>query len=588
MPHLPEASIDSRNDPDVRVAGLGAALPHIVQTSLPWQAWFGLSAGLYYVITLATQGRWLLSRSMWAEMASNYYPNAHSSSWAARLLSTDSGYLPIPQRLIALAEAFLHLPASTAPYFYGASSIVLGGLLVASFCHRMFRPLIEDDRVRFVLCAMFCLIPDFETRGFINFTYLGLLMVAPMVAVSLVRKAADAPAWAWVLPLFMLSKPVFLALMPAMLLAACVAKPRFRAVMIASLLAGAAQLVRLSLSSKTGDNSENFVNPDATLIGRLATSVASGAGMLANFILGPGVSYPLAQMTPWLLVLAGAALTAGLLAMLLRHRAHPSAALLLVSLSLVYAVGLLNSFALSAMWTLSLNSIVNFLTSRSSFGAIAGGIFALFAAVELLVGRTGPYRARWRMLSPFTVAVAWLLLSGWPIVAWRAQPRSFPMTGSSYWTELADKIERRTSPLCVPADPYQSYRRLFMYRDGCVQLNIGPPADARALMMDESAVTPVPEALRLQPISGLIVLVRPAVPAPVMIRVRAIAVTAGGGEAVYEGSRAVGAEGGLVLLLPEGDAKPVELAGVRLVTAPAVPVMQAGDRPGIIYLGVER
>ena len=554
-----------------------------------WQVWFGLAVLAYASVTLATQGPWLASGAMWAEMATNYYPNAHAPGWYARLLSTDAGYWPLPQRLVALIEGLIGFPARTIPFYYGATAILLGGMLSACFCHRAFRVLVQDDRVRFVVCLTFGFIPDFEARTFINVTYVGMAACIPLVALPLARRDAVMPGWAWLLPLFMLSKPVFLSLGPAMLLAAVVVPGRPRRVMLVSLVAGAAQLIRLSLSLAGGDNQENFVDPAATILQRLETAVVSGAGMLANFMAGPSIGSLLSELSPWLAVALGALLTGGLLVLLLQRHREPPAALILVGLSVVYAVGLLNSFALSNVWTLRLDQIRSFTTTRWSLAAILAAIFVAVATVQLLLNGK-PRRMP-------LLAVAWLAASGWPLMALRALPGPFPTVGSSYWTVLADRIDQDDGPLCIPADPYQSHRKLFQYRRRCVQLNNGPDlrGPVGALQPDQSL--PVPAVAARRTVIGLIVVVRPgtpaatpdaaAPPAAVSAAIEAVGTTTAGERIAYSGHRLLGPEGGLVMLLPSSGAAS-DLASITLHAAPELRVVMDQDgRPGIIYLAEE-
>ncbi|NKC48732.1 hypothetical protein HED54_12175 [Ochrobactrum anthropi ATCC 49188] len=78
-----------------------------------------------YILPVAYATKLGIGGGMWAEMATNYYPNANASSFVQKLLSTDAGYIPAPQRLIALVGNQLNLPAATIPYFYTWSSIFL-------------------------------------------------------------------------------------------------------------------------------------------------------------------------------------------------------------------------------------------------------------------------------------------------------------------------------------------------------------------------------------------------------------------------------------------------------------------------------
>jgi hypothetical protein len=117
------------------------------------------------------QPDWALGGEMWAEMATNYFHNANSTSYFQKFLSTDAGYIPAPQRLIAFFGNFFSFPASSIPYFYTWSSIVLTAMLIGTFCLPAFRILVKNDYLRFFTSLAILIVSDFETRTFINFTY---------------------------------------------------------------------------------------------------------------------------------------------------------------------------------------------------------------------------------------------------------------------------------------------------------------------------------------------------------------------------------------------------------------------------------
>ena len=557
-----------------------------VVTEGRWFVLLTLAALFYVAVTLIFQGAWLIEGPMWAEMASNYYPNAQSGEWLVRLFATDAGYIPLPQRLIALVGAIAHLPAAWVPFYDSGASIGLGALLVASFCHRAFRPLITNDRLRFLVCVVFALAPDFQTRVFISFTYLGLALAIPLVALALARPDADAPGWAWVLPLLMLSKPVFLALVPAMLLAAFFARPRFRLLMIVCVLTGVAQVARLVLSGTAGPNSETFVDPEATIASRLVTAIIGGCGLMAQYVLGPSPGQLISSFSPLMLVAVGAVLTGIVLAVLGRYRrvstSAPTSALVLVGVSVVFGASLLNSVALSSSWNTGLYFLRDFSTDRSVFGGIAGAVFVMAGLAWLLLGRVRSFGP----LSPAVLALLWLIGSGWPIVAARARLPPFPSTGVSSWMAQADRIDRPGTTVCVPADPYEFRRWFFMYGRGCAQLTLAPPPDAPGSVPSPGVTLDIPPAARDHPIVGLLVLVRTAAGLEGQdVHVLATGVTASGADIVFEGHRRVGPAPGLIVLMPT-TVTPRALTGVRLETRPPSEIVQGTDgQPGVAYLG---
>ncbi|MEY4845566.1 MAG: hypothetical protein RL312_1847, partial [Pseudomonadota bacterium] len=108
---------------------------------------------------------------MWAEMATNYFPAAESNDWRVALFATDAGYIPLPQRLIALAARLAKVRADLIPYVYSASALILTPLMVGVFALPRFRPLVGCDFTRLAVVLVVLGAADLETRGFINFTY---------------------------------------------------------------------------------------------------------------------------------------------------------------------------------------------------------------------------------------------------------------------------------------------------------------------------------------------------------------------------------------------------------------------------------
>ena len=548
-----------------------------------WRVYFVLSLAFYAGWTLFLSGGWLMSGGMWAEMSSNYYPVTQMHGLPAALFATDAGYIPLPQRLIAYAGRTLG--AQAIPFYYSLSAMVLGGLCLASFCHAIFRTLIPSDAIRFLLCIVFCCIPDFETRTFINFTYLGIVYLGALVAVSLIPDGGDAPGWAWFAPFLMLSKPVTLALVPMIVIALAVAKPRFRILWSICVATAMVQAARLMISADAGGGPDTAIPPGGA-VDRIASAVANGLAMVGDYSIGPWPTHLLgATGMGWIgAILTGLLLTFLLLGVMIRYKS-PSGALILIGLSLVYASALLNSFALPSQWNLGLDQVIAFGTSRASFSAIVGTIMAVSGAACSLLCWTS--RRRSLDIAPRRLGVlacAWFVLTGWPTIATRAAPSVFPMTGGSYWQEMADRIDDRTTPVCVPADPYVSGLPLFAYRRQCRQLNLGPDPDAPAVTADPQRLIPTPAASRSVKILGLLVVVSRG--SRSTEQVRATAITADGYR--FAGAREIGSDGGLLMLLPQDNRPPATVESIRLELSPGATV--ATDKtglPGLIYLGLD-
>ena len=79
---------------------------------------FSLTICLYITYQILIQSSWLFSGEMWAEMATNYFVNAKSSSYLTNFFATDAGYIPLPPRIIAFIGNSLNMSAAVIPYFY--------------------------------------------------------------------------------------------------------------------------------------------------------------------------------------------------------------------------------------------------------------------------------------------------------------------------------------------------------------------------------------------------------------------------------------------------------------------------------------
>lgn len=512
-----------------------------------WRAYFFGLVAFYIALTVASQFRWFVSGAMYAEMATNYYPAAAGGDWR-NLFATDAGYIPLPQRLIAAGISSLGAPVAAIPYLYQSLAYVLGGLSIAAFAHPIFRPLVRDDRVRALACFTFCFLIDFETRQFVNFTYIGIFLTLPLTALAMTPRGEDAPWWAWFMPILMLSKPIELAMIPAIALAAAMAKPRFRWVMLASLLVGIAQLVRLATSAATSTLS--FVDNDATLLSKLSTAVLSGAGTMGGFSIGFGPMFALVNihLKAWLVVLIGLAITGTYLVLLARRWRDPPA-LLLVGMMLVYAVALMNSVALSRHWNLELQMLRQVLIHRWTLGGIAGAIFCLFSAAQLLTDSPGWRSHRTKVIALLPLMILWLGVSLWPSAIVKAMPRPFPETGNSFWRDLSDRIDGN-DPVCVPVDPYWAGGSFWMFRRNCVQLTNGPEPNAPARPLIGAEQVALPDAARGRSIVGIVMAVRPAADTPVHLKTTLLDQKRQ--LVIFEGRREVGPAGGLVLLSPIG------------------------------------
>ena len=411
----------------------------------------GLSgAGAFFALLVTygaflafTQGTWLLGGGVWAEGATNYWPNAHSPEWTARLFATDSGYIPLPQRLIALAGGAM--PARLWPWWLSAASYIGACALVALFASRRFRPLVPDDRMRLLAAMALLLAMDFQTANFINFIYLATLPVAALTALAMCERPGSVavPKWAWLVPLLCLSKPAVLAVVPAMLLAALRPDSRWRRITLATLLVAAVQLARMATSHAGGTMASHL---PFTLAQKAAGAVTLAFGFLAEFTVPPLA--PAAGK-----VVLGVVLAAGLGWIAWRGTA-PVRALIICGALLVAGNMALVAFTLPDDW-LAVPRLNGFDLMRQNMPALIGAALVVLGAVQTLPERLG--------LGVFAGWCLTLLLLAIPINA-----RGWQTGLASQWQALGTAIDAGTTPLCVPVDPAG-----WVYGRGCRSLGAG-------------------------------------------------------------------------------------------------------------------
>lgn len=557
-------------------------------------AWrYLLGAVLFYVALSAILAwQWVLSGEMWMEMATNYFLHAHAPDLATRLFATDAGYIPLPQRLLALAVDALGATARDTAYWYSAIAFVGGGLLIASFCHPVYRALIPSDAARLVFCFCIAMMFDFNNRTFINFTYLGIFFSLALIALSLVPDADDAPWWAWLMPLLMISKPHHLLVLPLMLVAFVFAKRRFRTIFTVSVIPAAIQVVRIAASARDGTFREEQV-ADTSFVEKLGGSLVTGFGTLGEFVGGPIVHRVAYLGSEWLLVGLGVLIATGFVAIWLWRRSAPGA-LVAVGLAAIFLNATINHLAFPSTWNLHLGALHPFEVGRRVSTAIFGGMMALLGAAQMLVDagfRIPLFGRSWRP-SVGAIMAIWIVFSGMAFVGLKsATMKAFPTSGGSNWQAMADRVESPAAMLCVPIDPYMKDRAptwpgTWAYERNCRQLNSGPEVSAPSMTMGTTPVTlAVPGAATASTISGIAVIVRPEQDRDVGL----IAVTtdASGRQTRFAGKRRVEASGGLILLVPPvGAPYPRQVTSLRLaVDAPVGILADARGAPAVMWFG---
>jgi hypothetical protein len=507
------------------------------------RALFVCCIALYVCYLLLTEPDWIIGGGMWAEMATNYFPNA-GLPFPQVLVATDSGYVPFLLRVVALVGAMLKLSAAAIPYYYSWIAILLTGAMAGAFCLAPFRVLIWSDSFRFLVSICALLIAGFEIRTFINFTYYAVFFTACVTALALAQREHSVPWWAWFVPLLALSKPAMLTVLPAMTLVALVSHWRFRLITAVSLLLMVFQIATMNSNHAAG--TFRAVH-HASLGSKLQATGSYFFGLLGHFLGGimmpPGMSF--------YLILAGVCFL-GLIAIpLVKWRSNANA-LILVGLSLLLFNVFLNAFVLSDMW----NKDLALLDVGPGHRHIIVGFFGILLIMAGVFGwLCGGYARNLPVLLRPAGAVAfgaWFFFSGWLGYAGMINRYpSSPLLSNSQWVNMAELIDSG-KPVCVPVDPLG-----WMLERGCQRLDpkvefrqwgkptgLAPAADA--LTGKVRLALPVPPVLAGKELLSLAVLARLQSGQRGLLGARAELARGSGSSSLLSAGRELPAAGGLL------------------------------------------
>ena len=539
----------------------------------------------YCLYLIVMQPAWVLGGEMWAEMATNYFPNASASSIAIRFFSTDAGYIPLPQRIVAYVGSSLSLPASAIPYFYTWSAILISGGMVGVICLKPFRALVKSDLLRFFTAIAVLLIADFESRTFINFTYFAGFFAAIVTALAFVEKSDDVPWWAWFIPILMISKPAVLSALPAMIMVALVSKTRFRLITLTAMLFCLAQIIRMVFSHSAGD----FLSTNEfSVIEKFYSSAKYFVGFLGAFLAGKAVSTEFYRP-----ILFGFGLLVVCVFTLLKKRTNASA-LILVGLSLLFFNVLLNSFALSDSWNINMERLNGTPLDRHIIDGYFGVVLVVVGLIAALLDNGVSQSRSWIINVGPAVFCSWFIFSGWFLFAGSInRVPSSPMIYNSQWQTMANAIDSGQAT-CVPIDPLG-----WMFQRNCFQLN--PDIDAnlwvKTLRFESVKLEGGNGAIFIEPPSSalsknmisLAVLIRPQAEQSILINAEAVLKMKNGATKYLIGSRQLAAAGGLLMLTGRGATPISEIEAVTLkFSAPvdlAVVPIESRNKPVVFWMG---
>jgi len=493
---------------------------------------------LHVTLSLCLQPRWVCGGAMFAEMAVNYYAVAESQPPPRGLFTTDCGYIPLPPRLLAAAGHLLRLPSVAVPFFYTWSAILISGALVATFCLREFRPLVPNDALRFMTAVAFVCAGDFEVRTFINFPNYAAFPILAVASLAIADRERRPPWWAWLLPVFMISKPAMLATAPAMVAAGYYGNPRWRPLVLTCLSLATVQVGQLLISQST--ETGVAMAGESSVIQRLCALSEYVCFGTTCLLLGRWVPRNAMVYLPLFAMIV----TGGV--WLIRSSTSRSRVLVVFGALAIIGNISINCIAIASEWGPHLMGLAFPTVNRRIFVAFAG-------AVALVTGVAAALTPKHKFLGT-AAFTAWLLLSGWLSHGLRtAREQSSPMMGNSYWQEMADAIDTAQRPLCVPIDPFgwTFGRDCRVLGEPSPPLWIQPCVYRAPAPIGENGCVfthAAPHEVTAGELHAIAVVLRPT--SQVRTRVESTAVLSiGNGESIiWRGSRDIPATGGLLLI----------------------------------------
>ncbi|MQT90330.1 hypothetical protein [Pseudomonas helleri] len=532
-----------------------------------------------YLVTI--QPEWVLGGGMWAEMATNYYVNANNPSILVNLFSTDAGYIPLPQRIIAYIGSALNLPSTSIPYYYTWSGILITGSMAGAFCLSPFRAIIRSDYLRLLSSISILLVADFETRTFINFTYFSAFYIAIITALALVQKNEESPWWAWAIPVLIISKPAVLSVFPAMILAALVSKARFRLITLSVALLCIVQVLNIYFSHSAGAFSPVYT------FSTLEKIIAAGKffiGLLGAFSAGKGIS-PEAYRPLWL----GSFAFLSCLLIISKKRTNASA-LILVGLSMLFFNVLLNVFALSDSWNIKMENLIGIPFYRHIIVGYFGVVLVIVGLIDTCAHLGKPGKSSFSLVMAPLIFILWFFLSGWfnfSAIINRA-PRS-PVINNSQWQDMAPAIASSES-ICIPIDPLG-----WMFSKNCSQLNpninVSTEIEYRPLQLKKEyfsiEITPPTSASKKNLIS-MAVLAQPSI-STALVQGEAVLTMKDGSIKYLSGSRQLATSGGLLIFTNKGTTPLIDIESVILKFNAPINIGffsgEPGDHPAVLWMG---
>lgn len=526
---------------------------------------------LYPIFQLAIQPSWMMGGEMWAEMATNYYTNANSSSWISRFFATDAGYIPFLQRIISLFATLIRLPVETIPYYYTWVGIILTGMMGGVFCLPCFRVLIKNDYFRFFTSIVILLGMDFETKTFINFTYINIIPIALCSILAIYDSKNNFPKWVWIIPILFCSKPAVMAAMPAVLVGGIFSAGRFRIVALISLLVCTIQIFMMKLTHNIGGFPEIV---HYSFFQKIQALIIYCLSFMSEILLGSGGDNGKFLVISGFIVL----LVFSLSFYFIRGKGN---SFVFVGFSLLVFNLLINVFALSGDWNIHFARGTRFIFTRHATVSFFGCIFMLVGIFDGIGEKIFKKYDAFYGIFPVSLFLIWCISTNiFHKTFNNNHVPEMPMVGNSMWLEMAPEIKLAGPTLCVPINP------LAWAYGNCHALINNNFLQFQAVETTAGKVEVVffPHQLLDGEIFILSIIAKPSIGVG-NINAKILVKTKSGKEVLFSGSRIVTQKGGLIALKSKDLIKLSEIDKMEIMTDIPVELGYNATMPVVIPFG---
>ena len=193
---------------------------------------------------------------IYAETGTNYLFYAQEAGFLENIRQTDSGYLVILPRMIALAIYHTFGINPYLPYIFQGVSLIFIALFSSFLVLKIYSPIIRSDSLRIILALCVGLYPNYSLRAFINFVYFAFPALILLLFLSFkgfsVKKLIMITALS---AACVMSKAYFVVLLPILLFWMLIAiKNKDKLKIIFSMIVCSALLIQASVLFSSSQN----------------------------------------------------------------------------------------------------------------------------------------------------------------------------------------------------------------------------------------------------------------------------------------------------------------------------------------------